>query len=75
MKVLGVDPGYRNLGLTVVDLKSMTILHSENMTVRHSDNRPMGCVVYYIIVGIRKRYAFPSRFPYIFEAGCGKVQW
>lgn len=38
MKVLGVDPGYRNLGLTVVDLKSMTILHSENMTVGHSDN-------------------------------------
>ena len=38
MKVLGIDPGYRNLGLTVVDLKSMTILHSENMTVGHSDN-------------------------------------
>jgi len=38
MKVLGIDPGYRNLGLTVVDLNSMTILHSENMTVGHSDN-------------------------------------
>ena len=38
MKVLGIDPGFRNLGLTIVDLKSMTILHSENMTVGHSDN-------------------------------------
>jgi len=38
MKVLGIDPGYRNLGLTIVDLKSMTILHSENMTVGHSEN-------------------------------------
>ena len=38
MKVLGIDPGFRNLGLTIVDLKSMTILHSENMTVGHSEN-------------------------------------
>ena len=61
MIILGVDPGYRNLGLSVVDTRRQKVLHSQNYAVGYSDRwRVMPGRVDDILDQIYEKYPFEA---------------